>query len=122
MKRFLLLVIALLAIISLAGCGNGDNGGSDNNTNGNGNGNEDTGVQWLAYKFGEKVKPSSGGSGNIESFSMKTSYTEDGQLRQFQIDATYLGSETAQISTIKQVMDTTTFSSTTENITTSLAC
>ena len=99
MKKFMFLVIAVLLIASLAGCGN-NNGGTDNNTNGNGN---DT-AQWAAYAFGDTVKPSSGGSGKMKSFTIDSAYSDAGKVREFTIDGTYLGTETVQIESEKTVI------------------
>jgi len=123
MKKFVFLVIALLAIVSLAGCG-GNNGDEDNNGNGNGNGdgNGTETAQWAAYAFDETVKPKSGGSGEIESFTIESVYSEDDEAREFKIEGTYLGKENAQIKTQKMVTSTTPPYMTTENVTTSLEC
>ena len=123
MKKFVFLVIALLAIVSLAGCG-GDNGDKDNNGNGNGNGdgNGAETAQWAAYAFDETVEPKSGGSGEIGSFTIESVYSEDGKAREFKIEGTYLGQETVQIATQKMVIVASPYSYTTANVTTSLEC
>jgi hypothetical protein len=121
MKKFVLLVIAVLIIASLAGCSN--NGGTDNNTNGNGDGNGTETQQWAAYAFGDTVQPSSGGSGKIKSFTIDSVYTDDGKVREFKIEGTYLGKETTQVATQKMVITSTpTYDVTTTNVTTSLEC
>jgi hypothetical protein len=120
MKKWILLVVAVLVVVSLAGCG-GNNGGTDNTTNGNGNSTETQ--QWAAYAFGDTVKPASGGSGQIKTFTINSKTTEDGKLREFNIEGTYLGKENAQIATLKTVMVTSpSYSTTEENVTTSLEC
>jgi uncharacterized lipoprotein YehR (DUF1307 family) len=119
MKKWILLVVAVLMVVSLAGCG-GNNGGTDNNTKGNGNTTETQ--QWAAYAFGETVKPSSGGSGKIKTFTIDSKTTEDGKVREFKIDGTYLGKEPTQIVTQKTVMNLSTYETTVENVTTSLEC
>lgn len=119
-KKFVFLVIAVLLVLSLAGCGS-DNGGTDENGNGDDNGTET--AQWSAYAFGETVKPKSGGSGEIDSFTIESVYSEDGKARKFKIEGTYLAKETAQIKTQKMVMVTSPpYGSTTENVTASLEC
>jgi hypothetical protein len=120
MKKLIFLVVAALLIVTLAGCGDGKNGGTDNDTNGNGNGTET--AQWAAYAFGDTVKPSSGGSGKISSFTIESSYTEAGKVRQFKIEGTYEGKEMAQITTQKMVTTSTPFNITTSNVTASLEC
>ncbi len=119
MKKFVFLVVAFLLVLSLAGCGS-DNGGEEKNGNGDGNGTET--AQWAAYAFGETVKPKSGGSGKIESFTIESVYSEDGKARKFEIKGTYLGKENAQIKTQKMVTSTTPPYMTTENVTTTLEC
>jgi hypothetical protein len=121
MKKFVFLVIAVLLIASLAGCSS-DKGGTDNNTNGNGDGNGTETAQWAAYAFGDTVQPSSGGSGKIKSFTINSRYSEEGKVREFNIEGTYLGTETAQIVTQKMVTTTSPFSLTTTNVTTSMEC
>lgn len=121
MKKLVFLVIAVLLIASLAGCSS-NNGSTDNTTNG-GTDNSTTKTQWAAYKFGDTVKPASGGSGQIESFTINSKSTENGKLREFNIQGTYLGKENAQIATQKTVWVTSpSYSSTEENVTTSLEC
>jgi hypothetical protein len=124
MKKFVFLVIALLAVVSLAGCGGGNNGGTDNDTNGNGNGdgNGTETAQWAAYAFGDTVKPNSGGSGKIKSFTIDSTYSDEGKARKFAIEGTYLGTETTQIATQKMVTSSTPPYITTSNVTTSLEC
>lgn len=122
MKKLLFLVIALLAIVSLAGCGGNKNGGTDNNTNGNGGGNGSDTAQWAAYSFGDTIKPSSGGSGKIKSFTIDSAYTEDSKTREFTVEGTYLGTETVGIDTQKMVTSSTPPYITTTNVTTSLEC
>jgi hypothetical protein len=121
MKKWILLVIAVLIIASLAGCSS-DNGGTDNNTNGNGDGNGTETAQWAAYAFGDTVNPSSGGSGKIKTFTIDSKTTENGKVREFKIEGTYLGKETAQIVTQKMIINTSSYSSTTENVSTSMEC
>ncbi len=122
MKKFVFLVIAVLLIASLAGCGS-NNGGTDNNTNGNGNDNGTDTAQWAAYAFGDTVKPSSGGSGKMKSFTIDSAYSDAGKVREFTIDGTYLGTETVQIESEKTVMVTSpSYSSTTTTVSTSLEC
>ena len=123
LRKLVFLLIALLAVLALVGCGGGDNnGGTDNNTNGNGNG-DTGGDQWLAYEFDKEVDPASGASGTIQSFTMNCKTTEDGKVKEFNIAATYLGKENAQIATTKTTMVTTpTYSSTDENVTATLEC
>lgn len=97
MKKFVLLVIALLAIVSLAGCGGGDN---DTNGNGNGNGNGDGDgngtetAQWAAYAFGDTVKPASGSSGKVQSFVYVCTITMDEEVQQYKLECTNEGTET----------------------------
>jgi hypothetical protein len=117
MKKWILLVVALLVVLSLAGCGS-DNGGTDEN--GNGNGPET--AQWAAYAFDETVTPNSGGSGKIKSFTIESVYSDEGKAREFKIEGTYLGKETAQITTQKMVTTSTPPYFTTDNVNTSLEC
>lgn len=119
MKKFVFLVIAFLLVISLAGCGGG-NGDEDKDGNGDGNGAET--AQWSAYAFGDTVKPKSGGSGKIDSFTIESVYNDEDGLRKFKIEGTYLGKETAQVKTQKMVLVTSPYSYTTENVTASLEC
>ena len=126
MKKFVFLLIAVLLVLSLAGCGRG-NGDKDNNGDGNGNGNGDgngtEATYWAAYRFGDTVQPSSGGSGLIKTFIINSKDTENGKLREFNIEGTYLGKENAQIATRKTTMVTSpSYSTTEENITASLDC
>jgi hypothetical protein len=120
MKKLVFLVIAVLLIASLAGCSS-DNGGTDNNTNGGTDNNTET-QQWAAYAFGDTVQPASGGSGKIKTFTIDSKTTEDGKVREFKIDGTYLGKDTAQIVTQKTVMNLSTYETTVENVTHSLEC
>ncbi|MBN2099660.1 MAG: hypothetical protein JW753_08700, partial [Dehalococcoidia bacterium] len=122
MKKLVFLVVAFLLVLSLAGCGGG-NGDEDGNGNGNGDGNGAETAQWAAYAFDETVTPKSGGSGEIESFTIESVYSDEDGVREFKIEGTYLGKETAQIKTQKMVAVTSpTYSFTTENITASLEC
>lgn len=133
MKKLLFVILALVLVISLAGCGGGtkptptDKDGEGNGNGmvpvdgGGGNGGETD--HWAAYAFGESITPSSGGSGKIDSFTMECVYTESGKAREFEIKGTYLGKETTQIATQKMTIVTSpVYSSTTENVTTSLEC
>ncbi len=124
MKKLLFLLIALVAVLALVGCGGGSNNGTDNNTNGNGNGNGNTTAsdQWAAYNFAQNVDPASGGSGKIKTFTVDSVYSEDGKAREFKIEGTYLGTETAQIVTQKMVITTSPYGMTTENVTTAVEC
>lgn len=123
MKKFVLLAIAVLIIVSLAGCSN--NGDTDNNGNGNGNGDgngTDT-AQWAAYVFDQSVTPTSGGTGKIQSFTINSVYSDEGKAREFKIEGTYLGKETTQVATQKMVITSTpTYGVTTTEVTTSLEC
>ncbi len=131
MKKLVFLLIALLAVLALVGCGgngddNGDNGDGNGTADGddvdNGNGDTD-GDQWLAYEFDEEVNPASGGSGNIKTFTINSKTVEDGKVSEFNIEATYLGKENAQIATTKTTMVTSpTYSTTDENVTATLEC
>jgi hypothetical protein len=122
MKKLLFLVIALLAIVSLAGCGGSKNGSTDNKTNGDGGGNGTDTAQWAAYAFGDTVKPSTGASGKVKSFTIDSVYTEQGKVREFTVEGTYLGTETVQITSQKTVITTSPYGSTTENVSVSLEC
>ena len=129
-SRFLVcamtLLILLLLTVPLVGCGNGGSNGDGNgnaNGNGDGDGNSTETAQWAAYAFDETVTPSSGGSGKIQSFTIESVYSDEGKAREFKIEGTYLGKETAQIVTQKMVMVTSpSYSSTTDNVTASLEC
>ncbi len=121
MKKWILLAITIMVILSLAGCGNND-GGTDNATNGGGNGNNTETAQWAAYAFDETVKPVSGGTGKIKSFTIESVYNDEGKAREFKIEGTYLGKETTQIATQKMVTTSTPPYITTTNVTTSLEC
>lgn len=135
--KVLLVFAALLAVLALVGCGGGDgkdNGGADNITNGqggNGNGQGGDGngsngngeaAQWAGYNFGKTVKPSSGGSGQIRSFTYEFGYKDDDGLREFNIEGTYLGRVNEPILTQKMTYSTATYEFTYENVTTMMDC
>ena len=93
LKKLVFLLIALLAVLALVGCGGGgNNNGTDNNTNGNGNGNTET-AQWAAYQLADTVAPSSGASGKIQSFTYICTITTDGEVQQYKIEGANEGME-----------------------------
>ena len=119
MKRLILLAIAILAVLSLAGCSG--NGGEENG-NGDGDGNGTEAEQWAAYAFDQTVTPASGGTGKIETFTIDSTYSEDGKIRQFEIEGTYLGKETTQVETAKMVVNQSTYEVVNTTVSTSLEC
>jgi hypothetical protein len=119
MKKWILLVIALLMVVSLAGCSSKS---SKEKQNGNGNDNVTETQQWAAYAFGDTVQPTSGGTGKIKSFTIDSVYSSEGKVREFTIEGTYLGKETTQIATQKMMTTTTPPYYATTNITTSVEC
>ncbi|MDM7998468.1 MAG: hypothetical protein QUS33_00325 [Dehalococcoidia bacterium] len=132
MKKIVFLMVAVLLIVTLAGCGGGSTP-TDKDGEGNGNGmvpvdggdggNGTDTAQWAAWVFDETIEPSSGGSGKIDTFTIESAYSEDGKLRKFRIEGTYLGKEMTQIKTQKMVIVTSpTYSSSTENVSTTLEC
>lgn len=93
LRKLVFLLIALLAVLALVGCGGGgNNNGTDNNTNGNGNGNTET-AQWAAYQLADTVAPSSGASGKIQSFTYICTITTDGEVQQYKIEGANEGME-----------------------------
>ncbi len=140
LRRLVLVLIALLAVLALVGCGggddNGDNNGSgngngttngDGNGDGNGNGDGDGDgdgetAQWAGYNFGVTVKPSSGASGQVKTFKYEFGYKDDEGLREFDVDGTYLGRVNEPILTQKMTYSTTTHEFTYENVTTMMDC
>ncbi len=134
LRKLVFLLIALLAVLALVGCGGGDdnfdNGGNGNGngtTDGNGDGNGDGDgdgetAQWAGYNFGNTVDPSSGDSGKVESFTYKFTYVDDDGTRQFNVDGTYLGTVNEPILTQKMTYSSATYDFTYENVTTMMNC
>lgn len=119
MKKWILLVVAVLMVVSLAGCSSKS---GEQKQNGNGNDNVTETQQWAAYAFGDTVQPTSGGTGKIKSFTIDSVDSSEGKVREFTIEGTYLGKETVQIETQKMVIVTSPYSSTTTTVSASLEC
>ena len=135
MKKLVFLLIALLAVLALVGCGgddNGDNGDGNGTTDAddvdvdNGDGDTDGDgtetAQWAGYNFGTTVKPSSGGSGKVKTFTYEFAYNDDDGLRKMNVEGTYLGTVNEPILTQKMTYSTATYDFTYENITTMMNC
>ena len=121
MSRFRFVLVGVLLVAMLAGCGGGDTSDNGDGTPTDGDGTTPEAQQWAAYAFDQVVDAASGGSGTVESFTIVETYNEDGEIRKFSLDGTYLGTG-GGVKTARFETDLSTAETTETTVTTPIPC